>query len=479
MNSDELRAPASENIERAVLGCLLQDNRLYAEAKVLRAEDFYLPSHWLIFRRIAALIDAGGAADALTVNEDLKSRNEHASIGEGAWAYVVDLDKDLPRRLSIRDYIQILQKKAWLRALQRTGEILYRTAGEVDDPATLWAQAHDRLTELGMEAQSAVPAFSVDAMLEAIRKTPEGLTTGWSSLDSAGIRLRPKELTIVAGRTGHCKSTALLNIFAHLLCREKDFSGKKLLLFSHEEPVELVTCRLIALGSRLVDKFGEYGKWSFENVRRHYSGDRVSGLSFDALESAVEWLRDLESRIEIIWKPDWNSQSICQYVRGAGDAAAVFIDYLQRVPPPDNARKNDRRDMDISATARDFKTLAIEQSVPVIVAAQIGRQSVDGAKMKAVKMLDEPAAIEELRGMRPELHHLREGGSEQEADMVLGLMNYAADISAEASGNDQRPISRRLDIGVLKQRYGPSGTWFTLMHEGLYGRIRDREEHDK
>jgi replicative DNA helicase len=185
----------------------------------------------------------------------------------------------------------------------------------------------------------------------------------------------------------------------------------------------------------------------------------------------VDWIRGLENRIDLIWKPSWNSQSICQYVRAAGDVAMVFVDYLQRIPPPDSSRKADRRDMDISATARDFKTMAIEHSVPVIVGAQIGRQAAETAILREVKEMDDKAAVEKLRGMRPELHHLREGGSEQEADMVLGLMNYAADMKP-AEG--QMPRSTPLDIWVLKQRYGLSGSWFCLAHEGLYGRIRER-----
>jgi replicative DNA helicase len=469
MNTDALQVPTSVDTEKSVLGCLLTDNGLYKQAKGLRPEDFSLDGHRRIFRRIAALIDAGGAADIVTLAEDLTGRKEIEAVG--GVAYLASLTEGLPRRLSIEDYVLILQKKARLRALQLLGDTIRRTAGEADDPAALWAQAQERLSEIGMESQAAVPPFSVDAMLEAIRNTPKGLMTGWKPLDDAGIRLRPKELTIIAGRTGHCKSTALLNVLTHQLCRAKDFPGK-LVFFSHEEPVELVTCRLIALATRINDG-PEQGWWSFENVRRHFSGDQVSGLSVKALDEAVDWVRGLEDRLEIIWKPGWNSQSICQYVRTMGSAAAVFMDYLQRVPPPDSSRKADRRDMDISATARDFKTLAIEQSIPVIVAAQIGRQAVDSAALRDSKGLDEQEAIEALRRMRPELNHLREGGSEQEADLILGLMNYAADMSTEAGGKDRRPIARRLDIGVLKQRYGPPGTWFTLMHEGLFGKIRD------
>jgi replicative DNA helicase len=474
--SIEIPVPFSESTENSIIAALLTDNGLYKQALDAQLDRLlYTDNNRRVYRAIGRLIGRGVDANALTLEAELKASGEFSTIGGNT--FISRLDLNLPRRLnslSFAGWVDIVRRDARRRELMTLGDAISREASDpTRDVVELWSEAQDRLRDAAMETQVSVPPFSVDAMLEAIRNTPKGLMTGWSSLDHAGIRLRPKELTIIAGRTGHCKSTALLNVVIHQLCRSKDFTGK-LVFFSHEEPVELVTCRLIALATRINDG-QESDWWSFENVRRHFSGDPVSGLSVRALDEAVAWLRGLEDRLEIIWKPGWNSQSICQYVRAMGSAAAVFMDYLQRVPPPDSSRKADRRDMDISATARDFKTLAIEQSIPVIVAAQIGRQAVDSAILRNIKGLDEEEAIEALRGMRPELNHLREGGSEQEADMILGLMNYAADMSTEA-GSKRPPIARRLDIGVLKQRYGPPGTWFTLMHEGLFGRIREVHE---
>ena len=80
-------------------------------------------------------------------------------------------------------------------------------------------------------------------------------------------------------------------------------------------------------------------------------------------------------------------------------------------------------------------------------------------------------AIEVMKSARPDLNHLREGGSEQEADLILGLMNFAADLRVEATA--VQATTDHYEIGVLKNRYGPTGKWAELSYSGASGRIAD------
>ena len=75
----------------------------------------------------------------------------------------------------------------------------------------------------------------------------------------------------------------------------------------------------------------------------------------------------------------------------------------------------------------------------------------------------------------PNLDNLRGGGSEQEADLVLGLLNYAADYKTEAkaTGEHEAPPVTLLEVGVLKSRYGDVGRWAGLAFERRFGLIRD------
>jgi replicative DNA helicase len=160
------------------------------------------------------------------------------------------------------------------------------------------------------------------------------------------------------------------------------------------------------------------------------------------------------------------------------------VDYLQRIPPPADGAF-DRRDIEVSQVARALKALAVDVAAPVLVGAQINRQAVaEAGKLPSGDYRD--ADVQEtLRARRPKLHQLREGGSEQEADLVLGLMNYAADYEQDREAPTTHletvavPPVTRLDVGVLKSRYGRQGSWAKLAFHGRSGLIRDPYAHDE
>lgn len=111
---------------------------------------------------------------------------------------------------------------------------------------------------------------------------------------------------------------------------------------------------------------------------------------------------------------------------------------------------------------------------PVVAGAQVDRDVIpDGYQDKVRKAASGSIndAIEVMKSARPDLNHLREGGSEQEADLILGLMNFAADLRVEATA--VQATTDHYEIGVLKNRYGPTGKWAELSYSGASGRIAD------
>jgi replicative DNA helicase len=305
-----------------------------------------------------------------------------------------------------------------------------------------------------------------------LKNTPEGLVSGWAAVDALGVRFQPKELAVLAARTGHGKTTALVNLLAAWMDRELD---GPLVFFSHEEPPELILCRLVALGTA-----GERSPWTFTQARDYLRSPLSRGDAYrwpdpKVLTSAMERLREAEQRLHIIHRPGWSASRLAAHARElAGDqgVGVVCVDYLQRIPAE---AKADRRDIEISAIGRTLKTLAVDLGVPVVVGAQINREAIPKDYQKTIgKVLEKgiPEAVKAMKAARPDLHNLREGGSEQEADLVLGLMNYAADLRTEA---DSGETTNLYEVGVLKNRYGEVGKWAALAFEGDVGRIRDRQ----
>jgi len=134
----------------------------------------------------------------------------------------------------------------------------------------------------------------------------------------------------------------------------------------------------------------------------------------------------------------------------------------------------------VSTVARNFKSLAVDLRIPVVVGAQINRQAVYESRIIPGSNEDKSKIQDALRARRPQLHQLREGGSEQEADLVLGLMNYNTDYADEqvefnnSQGNGRSGPSK-LEVGTLKNRYGPANRWVTLAFDGRYSLIRSVE----
>ena len=108
--------------------------------------------------------------------------------------------------------------------------------------------------------------------------------------------------------------------------------------------------------------------------------------------------------------------------------------------------------------------------------AQINREAVpEKYREKLAKAKTYEDAEKVIKTARPLLSHLREGGAEQEADLILGLLNYAADYRADEEEDKALlvPDVSRLEVGTLKNRYGVPGRWSTLALEGRFNYIRD------
>jgi len=144
--------PYNESAERALLGSLLLENRLIAEAtQHLLAEDFHLPAHRGIFRRIVAMDAVGQPVDLVTLSEELRRRNQLEEIG-GA-AYLCSLTEGVVLRDSLGPYLRIVRQKSGLRQLMRAAESVSFNARQpgatLEECRALWmALLDDRRLQL-------------------------------------------------------------------------------------------------------------------------------------------------------------------------------------------------------------------------------------------------------------------------------------------------------------------------------------------
>ena len=338
-----------------------------------------------------------------------------------------------------------------------------------------------KLVDLRSRTIEAPPAFSVDRLVLETRRTPQGISSGWTTLDALEVKFNPGELALVGARTGHGKTTFLV----HLLWNWLQAGGDgKLVFYSAEEPEVRIFHRLVSL----VSTKSVRDSWTGAEVRDFLrdplsrgAGYRWPGNQAHLLEHAHE-VRSFEDRLLVVHRPAWNVEDLAAHAHGlaAHDKVdAVVVDYLQRIPPAPLAKgqRIDRRDQEISLIGRRLKALAEELSAPVVAAAQINRAAIPEQMKKDLRVVraDFHKAVEILKQARPDLHNLREGGSEQEADLVLGLMNYAADFRQEVDPATRftKEDGQTFGVGTLKNRYGATGQWAELLYTGRFGLLEE------
>ena len=321
------------------------------------------------------------------------------------------------------------------------------------------------------------PPLSIDRIIEETRHEPEGLSSGWAAVDALGVRFAPGELSLVAARTSHAKTSFLVCLLKNWL--DAGTLDGPVVFYSLEEPERRIVHRLLAL-----ETCRDGGGWTANEVRdwlrdpnaenRHAADGRWPDE--DLVEAAIDRVREWEDRLQVVYCPSWQVKAIEAHAReraALGPVKAVLVDYLQNVPHPPGFEG--RPDRAISHINKTLKELAVRLEVPLVAGAQISREPAKALSREDLgNAQDFYDAIPTIEKARPALDHIREGGSEQGADMVLGLLNYAADYPRDA--RHPLPPSTLLEVGTLKNREGDVGAWAPLAFEGRYRLIRDAED---
>lgn len=302
---------------------------------------------------------------------------------------------------------------------------------------------------------------------------------GWRALDAADFGLNAGELAVVAGRPGHGKTTVLLNTLVNWL---ENYPDETFVLVSHEVPVQAVVIKLLSILTRRLGRAG----WSYNDLRGLLQGGGkvapAAGLDPNDVGAALAKLRELEGRLRVVYEPSWTVEEVDRYLKSVAAATkvgGVFLDYLQLVAGP-RGTQYESRDHEISTAAKHLKRTAVDIAAPMIAAAQISRDVAWSVDYIPGTSLEDERVMREIVKRRPQLHHVGEGGGDQEADLVLGILNYRAELVSAAEAESMNPErlaisgdANPFEILVLKNRYGRLVT-ASLIIELKSGYIRDQ-----
>ena len=344
------------------------------------------------------------------------------------------------------------------------------TEDSLDNPQ-LGAGHGTELRRLSSVASSA-PTFSVRRLEEEARATPRGHFSGWPALDDLECRFDPGELAVVASRTGHGKTSILVGLLSQWLRSTSGEQEEPLFVFySMEEPEVRIYHRLLSL---LTAAQGQ--GWSIREIQEYFqelpSGPN-GGSDPRALAAARERMRAWEPQLEIVFQPAWTVAEIESHARNLSRSrqlGAVFVDHLQALTPGSGGHGG----VGVATAMRHLKSLAGEMSCPVVVASGIESRAVLQNRPIPKRASFEDGEVQRIIKMRrPQLKWLRERCVEREADLILGVLNYAAEYRTEVGETGSIPDITPCEVGTLKNRYGPVGSWAWLSFDGRFGLLRD------
>jgi replicative DNA helicase len=417
--------PSSEEGERIILGAILLDNALIAQAiEQLKTDDFYSPRHRRIFEAMMALFEGARLIDPILIGEELKKEGVLESIG--GIATITNLTYGLPHFSDLKDYIKVVKDKSILRNLIRVcNEVTSEALSEEDDAENILDHAERRIFALADEKTrqgfSAIAPIAEDVMRKveeyANRETHAltGLATGFRDLDEKTSGLQRNDLIIVAARPSMGKTALCLTLAQNAAIQEKAVVA----VFSLEMSKEQLVMRMLSSEARV-------------DAHRFRTG-YLTRDEWGRLAESIQVLSDTKLFID-----DSPGISVLQMRAKARRLKAeqksldlIVVDYLQLMS---GSKRTESRQQEVSQISRELKSLAKELNVPVVALSQLSR------------------APEARNPPRPMMSDLRESGSiEQDADVVAFI--YREDYYKPDDEN-----AGVAEIILAKQRNGPIGT---------------------
>lgn len=415
--------PHNLDAEKSVLGAILIDeDSLVNVIGILKPDDFYEPSHRLIFGAMLSLYEENRSVDLLTTSDILKNRKQLTEVGGSS--YLSSLTNYVTTSAHLIDYAEIVATSATRRRLiAASGAIAEYGFDEESNINELIAKAESEIFNVSEnEAKGDLIKLS-DIILDSFERINElhknkgalrGIPTGWRDLDNMTAGLQKSDLIILAARPAMGKTTLVTNLAYNVA----KISKKAVLIFSLEMGKEQLFDRMLA------DAAG-VDAWNIRSGNLSSEDFIKISEAMNEMDSSPIYIDDASglSPLELRTK--------ARRIAHREDIGLIVIDYLQLMQ---GNRKNNNRVEEVSEISRALKMVAKELNVPVVALSQLSR------------------AVESRDSKKPQLSDLRESGSiEQDADMVMFIHRPGY---YEPDNPDLKNIT---ELIIAKHRNGPVG----------------------
>ncbi len=425
------------NYESAVIGSICVDAASFPIAeRMLAVADFLEP-------KAARAFDA-----ALTLADDCKPIDPVAiaeAIGNGGVEYIASCMRCVPSAANIELYCEGVLNNSKRRKMTDLADYLannsYDNSINPDDALDALRAELDEVKRSGASVITA--AQSADdwrAYYQRVKDNPEYAfcKTGFVDLDrQLGGGMFRQGMYVVGARPGMGKTTLALNIAENIASADKP-----VLFVSLEMSRVQIISKRIAMASLL-----------------SYTDIMTGRLKDNQINTANDILERISGRpFALTDKSSMTAAEILRAAKQIDGISAVVVDYLGLVRPSEEAQKKPRYEQ-MTEISADLKAMAKALDVPVLVLAQLNRESANRA------------------GSRPQLTDLRDSGAiEQDADAVVLL--HRKDYYEATKEDYTAPDIEEIELIVAKNRHANTGVVKLAWH-GKTGKISEFDtQHD-
>ena len=443
--------PHSEEAERGVLGCALQDAARILDLCVERQispESFHVRRHRDLYEAMLALHEARKPVDLVTVVERLRetARLEHV----GGVEELGRLISGTPTTAHAEYYIQRVYENHLLRRILDTArevtESCYKGEAEAESLLSAAEQAFFGLSEQRVATERTWKQL-IDREAEEVerliteKKGLTGVSTGYVDIDHMLLGMQAGDLIVLAARPSMGKTSLALNIAENVALGERNQPPKAVAVFSLEMSAESLVRRMVCGHARVPAQ-----QLSTGNVGAEAHGMLMAAM--DKLAKAPIYVDDTAG-LEAL-----DLRARARRLRRKYGVEFIVVDYLQLMNFSKFAAEGRQRET--AAISQALKGMAKELRVPVLVLSQLSRAPETREKTATPKLSD-----------------LRDSGAiEQDADVVM-LLRRPCKYPADKEYGDQKLAI----VDIAKHRNGPTGE-VRLNFEESFTRFENRAATD-
>ena len=407
-------APHNLEAEKLILGQAMVDNSVIDQISQYIPEEqvFYNSGHQDIWKCILTLHREGASViDPITIMSQMPKKTALESPGY----YLTGLIENVVTTANAEHYAKLVYEKWLIRKVILKSKKIERV---MDLDAAGAAQALQRLNReiediLNLRIRE---DFNLNSLLSETVKhmtvTDNIVPFGYKPIDDLTGGMTKGEITVIAGRPGHFKSTMTINIVSNLLNR-----GVNVLVFNREMSNVEMMKKLIIIESQTLSyhtmrmgNFNDADKKELELAKNHIIDKYKSLIMYDDVFDIDRAMREIRKH-----RPD-----------------VVVDDYIGLI---DVIGVEDNR-LRIDNIMKQYKRAAKTYSMSAILVSQLNR------------------ACEDRSNKRPILRDLRDSGSiEQDAEMIL-FMYY----DWRYNYQDSMVGEHGIEVVLGKNRYGKTGS---------------------